>query len=391
MANILFDIETDIIFRNALAELGIYSKQYSKAIGNSRGLINVLRHNKISSEYFYNFAYRNSAPKCKHCEKRCEFISLIKGYHFSCGLDECNHKALIEANNGIADRKRTDYASRLQTKNSQIEFIKNNLEWYQNNMSHSIIDIYDGLKPSNRIFDKIVKNLSLIIVRNLFTKVGHCYFCNKPTKVNYFSRYKTGALILDDHICHTCKIQKIDTKYLNLNSNKNRIKTPVEFNNEYIKLIKTGLNHNNALSQVNLRIHYPYKVEFLKHLFEVRNIKKVNKFIECIATGFIVPITSNTDKFVRHLECFNINVEEYYRKYLPEYISYCKVCGNFISLSKDLVNTPLNYFCSSKCYGHQIRTTDDFSYQFTEECRRKLSDNMKNNIHWKNDARGKSS
>jgi len=51
-----------------------------------------------------------------------------------------------------------------------------------------------------------------------------------------------------------------------------------------------------------------------------------------------------------YLNKLGIDLIEYYKKYLPDYISTCKQCGDTIAISKDLIVKSTKKFCDLDCY-----------------------------------------
>lgn len=241
----------------------------------NRGLLNHINkiHN-ISIENYY--ILEHGEGKCKYCENKTKFISLIKGYKKFCNNDECIKK---------------NYSEAAQNRN-KIRF-----------------------KNHSYAYDKI--------------KERHCIFCGKlfkPIKRNN-ARFCSKRCI------------GLSQKFKNSNEHENYIKN---------KNSKSGFENVNSI-----------------------------KFI-CPITNITLFINSKSGTLKKHLKKYNLDIQNYFEKYLPEYICRCKYCGEIFKYNFNL-NKNIKPFC---CESHYHKHRKDFPecYPYSEEKKLKQSILIKDKI-----------
>lgn len=298
--------------------------------------------------YMDNFDL-SKPPICPICHKNeLKFYSFFKGFSRSCS-NLCANKRIGN------DRKKL-------FKENYDEFVKNNLDWYRNNINKTkIYDIFDNSYTGNRtlaacmalkIKNKGFRNNDFWFIER------NCKFCGKQFKLNIL--YNN----LDREICNekTCRSRKndniINVKDIEMYS---RVFLKIHNSNDLNHLIYDFYKQNLSKDFIQLLLKTFCKDKEMIKRYEC-SVYKNNKDLIIYYSkklDLYFPFQKDHKNYLRLYLEENYGKESYY-EYLKEFhrdecFRKCISCENYIFV-KDLFKSYDNErkFCSQKCYNYAL-------------------------------------
>lgn len=333
-----------------------FCRKTKREFDSKTGILNHLMKVYNNSEEAYLNENNVIPSKCIYCGNDAKFISFFQGYHYRCDSKECIERSKFEGINKSNFYRKEKWN---QIRKEYLCYIKRNILFYYRNKENTYI--VDPFFNENIKDFKLKQYIRRKLKNDVFVIVK-CKICGNNIKRQFLDLERT--------VCRK--------SFCLRNKNKN-IDFPIlwngkDVNNFYHMLVIQGESFENAFYEVSKRCRDKNLWKFI-----IKPGKYPYDYFKCPINKYIIPLTRNSSRIVKYLEFNQIDVEEYYSKFLPKYISYCKNCGTFIRLSKDLLKEVKEKFCCKDCYYKYKRNNPD-QYEVLSKTRKKLSDNMKKMI-----------
>lgn len=291
----------------------------------------------ITPEVLYLRVYGISKPpKCKFCDKPCEFISFQRGFRTHCNTKQCKSK-IIKNSFVVKNEKRKLYD----------EFLETHKDFY-NSINFPFVDICNVYKNRNVKSLKQFKERSLSSLECL-NEERECIFCKQKF---VFNKFKNNKLRCNSKKCRSVSYNEVIDEY------KNYSEIPIEL---FIENKRYKILNNDKL----LYFYKKYGTESLSDFIKGKSIEYGQYILKRPAT--------------------NISFSYVYNNIIEEDMkSVCRCCGKeYIKFDKIVSNNNLekvkvgaefscgNQECYFKCVGF---------YEYSDEARKKQSNLMKEKI-----------
>ena len=331
-------------------------KKTGRVFNSHRGLLNHLGFVYDDIKNAYLSENNIEPPLCSYCGKNeSKFISFLKGFNDVCYSKDCKRQKSIIVNRGIARKKKEN-----NKKISQgfANFICNNIDFYKENLHKSnIIDIFTKKNIGNITLNQFIHRYVNKQQMNV-TKI--CKYCDKEFKISILNNRSNCGSKRCRSLCSVGYMVYNDT-----------IIDPKEINNRYHKFMISGMSHYSSKKEIK---KYLKDSDHLKYIFGFL-ASKIKGYWRCPVNDLIIPLVNKQSILIEYLNKMEINVEDYYRRYLPDFIRFCKNCGSLVVISKDLNVKPKTKFCSNKCYAEYMISHKE-EYKRSDERREKQSQLM---------------
>jgi len=328
------------------------------------------------SKQFYDFNNHDSTV-CELCGQEKTFRTLSIGYF--CENKICVDKRSLSARLSFRGKHKEDY----------VEYIKNNIEFYRDNIDNkNVIDPFfnkSTLKQNLRTF--VSKNIGANNkeIREIFQYKKYCagcdsYYnddpfkpirknCGKPKCSSFIKNFGETNLINSRNFISKCldilnnpdadillKFNKIKKELINVDVHTTKFLVK-EFYKETKITLKDKINISVCLNHL---IIDPEKIQYVI----------VNNNI------FLSYPNATKEHFIKFFKENKDDLEK------TSYFSNCVICSNHMQQTEFFTNNHISRFCSNNCYRISLTRKEEFHPTLipTEESRKKSSERMKSLI-----------
>lgn len=360
-----------------------YIKKTGRTFDNKRSVLNHIRHVYGKGRNNFELAYLenndlNNKPVCEICGKEVEYINFIRGYKKYCKY--CKKNVIGNSKRVVNRYSNIKYD----------EFVKNNIDWYRNNLGvGQVIDIYDNKLTCKRgLKSKLTYKLVHNDIKNddywLIEK--KCSICNKKYKISLLHKYFNSRKHCGNRSC--INSLKYNGENFNVYNIKINFDNLIEINHFiYDNYINLKYSHRQMKKILNTRItDNNIKNNYAITVYTKKSHKALTNIYFCKEENLYFPIVYKGKPYIkRYFD--NKHDKKYYINYLmrnhPECFEYCKSC-NTKFLAKDIITNHVlrdSGLCSEKCYHKYMKTKEwQCINGQTQEKRNKQSERMKNLI-----------
>lgn len=337
-----------------------YIKKTNRFFTNKQSVINHIRSIYKNTHEAYINEISGIIPKCEYCNNDCTFAGYFSGYSNRCQSDGCRQYNLERGYRKQIASRIYNKKVRSQSASEFLEFLHNNIDWYKENIDKcGVIDLFTQKTTGDLT---LYGYLRRCYNENIFIDIRNCKFCDHTYRFNIL---KTNS---SKECCNSKKCRNLR---LNGYNNQSTIFDNSKDLNNFI------LSNNLDRKQCK---GYAKNANVWSGTFKLK-ITPDTVIFDCPVTGWKIPLNNKSNVLVRFLKRHQIDVEEYFRKYLSDHKFQCKFCGreDFLRRTSGNSNVLKAEFCNKDCF-ISFKKNNPELYQRSVESIEQQSTTMKNLI-----------